>query len=59
MMVTDDHEELMSMFTYAVNRINKVYWENKKRINMQNYKVTKNCIEPLIHEPRKEDEDAD
>ncbi len=37
MMVTDSHDELMSMFTYAICRISKIYQENKKRINMQEY----------------------
>ena len=35
MMVTDSHFELMNMFTYAIMRVNEIYWENKQRINMQ------------------------
>lgn len=36
MMVTDDHEELLTMFAYAHHRLDKIYWQNKKRINLKN-----------------------
>ena len=35
MMVTDDHEELLTMFAYAHKRLGDIYWENKKRINLK------------------------
>ena len=35
MMVTDDHEELLTMFAYAHKRLGEIYWENKKRINLK------------------------
>lgn len=34
MMVTNDHEELLTMFAYAHKRLGKIFWENKHRINM-------------------------
>lgn len=34
MMVTDDHEELLTMFAYAHHKLDNIYWKNKKRINM-------------------------
>ena len=33
MMVTNDHEELLTMFAYAHKRLGEIYWKNKKRIN--------------------------
>jgi hypothetical protein len=36
MMVTDDHEELLTMFAYAHKRLGDIYWQNKKRINLKN-----------------------
>lgn len=36
MMVTDDHEELLTMFAYAHKRLGNIFWKNKKRINMEN-----------------------
>lgn len=36
MMVTDDHEELLTMFAYAHKRLGDIFWKNKKRINMEN-----------------------
>lgn len=33
MMVTHDHEELLTMFAYAHKRLGDIYWKNKKRIN--------------------------
>ena len=33
MMVTNDHEELLTMFAYAHKRLGDIYWKNKKRIN--------------------------
>lgn len=38
MMVTDDHEELLTMFAYAHHRLDRIYWQNKKRINLKNIK---------------------
>ena len=35
MMVTEDHEELLTMFAYAHKRLGDIYWENKKRINLK------------------------
>ena len=35
MMVTDDHEELLTMFAYAHHRLGNIYWQNKKRINLK------------------------
>lgn len=35
MMVTDDHEELLTMFAYAHHRLDNIYWQNKKRINLK------------------------
>ena len=35
MMVTDNHEELLTMFAYAHKRLGEIYWENKKRINLK------------------------
>lgn len=34
MMVTDDHEELLTQFAYAHDRLGKLFWANRKRINM-------------------------
>ena len=36
MMVTNDHEDLLTMFAYAHHRLDKIYWQNKKRINLKN-----------------------
>lgn len=36
MMVADDHEELLTMFAYAHHRLDRIYWQNKKRINLKN-----------------------
>lgn len=36
MMVTHDHEELLTMFAYANKRLGDIFWKNKKRINMEN-----------------------
>ena len=36
MMVTHDHEELLTMFAYAHKRLGDIFWKNKKRINMEN-----------------------
>ena len=33
MMVTNNHEELLTMFAYAHKRLGEIYWGNKKRIN--------------------------
>ena len=38
MMVTHDHEELLTMFAYAHKRLGDIFWKNKKRINMENIK---------------------
>lgn len=35
MMVTHDHEELLTMFAYAHKRLGDIYWKNKKRINLE------------------------
>jgi hypothetical protein len=35
MMVTDNHEELLTMFAYAHHRLDNIYWQNKKRINLK------------------------
>lgn len=35
MMVADDHEELLTMFAYAHHRLDNIYWQNKKRINLK------------------------
>lgn len=35
MMVTHDHEELLTMFAYAHKRLGDIFWKNKKRINME------------------------
>lgn len=35
MMVTDDHEELLTMFVYAHHKLDNIYWQNKKRINLK------------------------
>ena len=37
MMVTNDHEELLTMFAYAHKRLGDIYWQNKKRINLKKY----------------------
>ena len=34
MMVTNDHEELLTQFAYAHKRLGNLFWENKQRINM-------------------------
>lgn len=34
MMVTDNHEELLTQFAYAHDRLGKLFWANRKRINM-------------------------
>lgn len=36
MMVADNHEELLTMFAYAHHRLDNIYWQNKKRINLKN-----------------------
>lgn len=36
MMVTHDHEELLTMFASAHKRLGDIFWKNKKRINMEN-----------------------
>lgn len=36
MMVTDDHEELLTQFANAHDRLGKLFWANRKRINMEN-----------------------
>jgi hypothetical protein len=36
MMVANDHEELLTMFAYAHHRLDNIYWQNKKRINLKN-----------------------
>ena len=36
MMVTNDHEELLTQFAYAHDRLGKLFWANRKRINMEN-----------------------
>ena len=38
MMVTNDHEELLTQFAYAHDRLGKLFWANRKRINMENIK---------------------
>lgn len=35
MMVTGNHEELLTMFAYAHHRLDNLYWKNKKRINLK------------------------
>ena len=35
MMVTHDHEELLTMFAYAHKRLGDLFWYNKKRINIE------------------------
>lgn len=35
MMVTHNHEELLTMFAYAHKRLGDIFWKNKKRINME------------------------
>lgn len=35
MMVTHDHEELLTMFACAHKRLGDIFWKNKKRINME------------------------
>jgi hypothetical protein len=42
MMVTDDHEELLTMFAYAHKRLGDIYWQNKKRINLKNIQEQEN-----------------
>jgi hypothetical protein len=42
MMVTHDHEELLTMFAYAHKRLGDIYWQNKERINMENIEDGKN-----------------
>ena len=39
MMVTDSQEELLEMFAFAHDRLGKLFWENRKRINMKEYKA--------------------
>ena len=36
MMVTHDHEELLTQFTCAYDRLGKLFLANRKRINMEN-----------------------
>lgn len=45
MMVTDDHEELLTMFAYAHKRLGDIYWQNKKRINLKNIQEQENGME--------------
>lgn len=40
MMVTHDHEELLTMFAYAHKRLGDIFWKNKKRINMEALEIS-------------------